>query len=153
MTQTRPPLLAPDELAEARRRASRTRAEWLVAITEGVVTVDDLIRAACEPDGKPLMKISLSQLLLAQPGVGKAKAERVLRKTHTALSGRGDDSQPLQTVANLVDPRSGGRRYVAFRDALSDRQTPVTGFPFAPLVHDEAPAFTQGHLGNSRYGA
>lgn len=154
MTDTaRPVLLAPDELAEARRRASRIRAEWLVSIAEGIVTIDDLIRAACEPDGKPLMKISLSQLLLAQPGVGKAKAERVLRKMHTTLSGRGADTTRVETVANLIDPRSEGRRYLAFRDALCDRQTPVTGFPFAPLAHDEAPTFTQGHLGNDRYRA
>lgn len=139
-------LRLPDDLAAARRNANKVRAEWLVAISEGILTADDLVRAACDPDGKPLLKISLRQLVMAQPGFGPARADRILGKMHVALFGHATPTDKVTTVAHLVDPRTVGRRYVAFRDAMCDRTTPVAGFPFAALQHHEV-TFEQNHLG------
>lgn len=141
---TRPALLGSGELAIARKTANRIRAEWLVAITTGAATVDDLLRAAAEPDGKPLLRISLRQLLLAQPGVGTQGAKKLLRKTHVAAFGH-DESKwtALRTVANLLDTRAEGSRYLSLRDALATRRTPSRGFPFTPIEHQDTPTLTQ----------
>lgn len=149
---TRPELLSPEELAVARQSANRVRAEWLVALSQGIATVDDLLRAACEPDGKPLMKISLRQLFLSQPGVGEQRSKKVVRQLHVAAFGHDDTKwTPLKTVANLLDTRAHGARYLSLRDALATRTTPADGFPFAALHHTDTPLLVQGGTqGNTR---
>lgn len=116
-------------LTQARRKADRTRNEWLVSIDAGVVTVPDLLRAATTESGRALRKLGLRQVLESQPGFSRAQAERVLDHTRTLL---GAEPDLRLTVAWLIDPRTGGRRLQAWADALQQRDLPWTGFPYAP---------------------
>lgn len=114
---------------EALERARRVRAEHLLAVAEGFVTVDDVIRSA---KGIPaLRRIRIRQLLAAQPGWGVVSADRVLGRMRVLLDGRVTDRP---TVGWLVDAVNGGVRLAAFCEAR-DRFTgaPWPGWPyFAP---------------------
>ena len=55
----------PSYVNDAWRKASRTRAEWLYAISAGLVTPTEAIMAAATIDGSPLMNMSLRVLLSA----------------------------------------------------------------------------------------
>lgn len=120
---------------EALSAARRTRAEYLIALTEGLIDISDLLAFAVTEDGAPLRRISLRQLLLSQPGWGERRTARVL----SALSDRlGTAERPKDmTIAWLIDPRSGGRRYLAWLDVRQAKSSaPWPGFPFATRKGD-----------------
>ena len=92
----------------------------------------DVINLACTPNGRPLLRITVKQLLLAQPGVGDESVRRVIDKV-IAVTGAHDVPVRRITLAWLLDTRAGGRRFMAFCDALGDNAaTPWPGFPFTP---------------------
>ncbi|WIB65455.1 hypothetical protein [Curtobacterium sp. MCBD17_040] len=124
----RPPLA---DANSARAAARHLRATALMHVATGRASVHDVIRLACKPNGKPLLRITLKQLLLAQPGVGD---ETVARITRHVLHLTGSDVAPRKfTIAWLLDARAGGRRFMAFCDALGNNSaTPWPGFPFTP---------------------
>jgi hypothetical protein len=115
----------------ARHAAARHRGAALVAVAGGESTVRDVILAACTEDGKPLTRVTLRQLLMAQPGWGPDRAAKALEHTLTTL-GNPEVNQRKLTIAWLLDKRAGGRRFMAFCDALYPRASaPWPGFPFA----------------------
>lgn len=120
------PARARAHLDEARLQRSR----HLIAITEGDLTALDVVGAACAEEGKPLRRISLRQLLLAQPRVGEQRARRHLSVV-AAILGTNEDLG-TKSIAWLIDPRSGGRRLLAWLDAQQPRHELWPGFPFAP---------------------
>jgi hypothetical protein len=127
-------LAAPADAVAARVSANRVRAEYLQSVVHGLLTVHDVLRAAAEPAGRPLLRISLVQLLAAQPGWGDVRVggtvERLVRATsRTATPVRPDRLD----VAWLLDPRADGTRLVAFLDLTVDRPA-LPGFPYVPVM-------------------
>lgn len=133
---TRPPLATANQAAD---RARNIRAEWLTGIHMGLFTPADIIEAACEPDGKPLLRITLMRLLTEQDGWGLPKAKTVLERTLRLLDLR-PAAHPTRTltVQWLIDARAGGRRIHALADAINDTtEIPWAGFPYTtqPTQH------------------
>lgn len=115
----------------ARRGANRRRAEHLSLVATGLLSVHDVVASACAPEGAPLLRISLRQLLGAQPDWGKTRVNAAMARMATLLGE--DDASRERTVAWLVDPRVRGARLLAFADATtSDIGPPWPGFPFTP---------------------
>lgn len=120
-----------DKAHSALSAARLMRAEYLVALTEGVITMQDIIEASLNEIGKPLRRISLRQLLLSQPGWGQRRASRFLRAVAERLEVACDPRE--MTIAWLTDPRAGGRRYLAWLDVTQPKNgSPWAGFPFTP---------------------
>ena len=115
---------------DARRRAHRTRAEWLIYVAEGVMTPDDIIVNAGMREGRPLRAIKLMTLLSAQPGVGQAHARFDVETMLDALS-LPRDLAPKVTIGWLLDRRDGGRRFIAWRHLYHPpHEPPWANFPF-----------------------
>ena len=114
-------------LAEARM----ARSIALSAVTDGKVTVLDIVKAAKRSDGAPLRRIQVRQLLMAQPGWSKRRAEAMLARL--VLGSRVKDPAGL-TIQWLISPRSRKTLLDEFAEALSPRRgsPPWEGFPFAP---------------------
>lgn len=137
-TPTAPPaqpsggqLADPTTAAAARRTANRQRAEYLSSVTTGLLSVHDVITAACTTEGVALRRIALAQLLGAQPDWGRTK----VRDAMTHLRTIGGESRDLgrMTVGWLVDPRARGARLLAFADATHESHGPPwPGFPLSP---------------------
>lgn len=120
---------------DALSAARRLRSEHLVALAEGTVTISDVVDTAITEDGAPLRRISLRQLHLSQAGWGERRTARLL----SAIADRlGSTDHPRDmTVAWLIDPRSGGRRYLIWLDAQQAKDNkPWTGFPLAAHTGD-----------------
>lgn len=128
-----------DVANSARAAARHVRASALIRVAEGRASVHDVIQMACTERGKSLLRITVKQLLLAQPGVGDETVARVIRHI-TDVTDTADVPARRITLAWLLDSRAGGRRFMAFCDALGDNTaTPWPGFPFTPR-----PARTSG---------
>jgi hypothetical protein len=124
-----PPQNSIGSLNRAREAAARVRGEWLLLLRDDLVGPNDVLTEASTPDGRPLLKLSLRQLLLARPGWGRKRTEAVIRKVSSVATGRIEARQI--TVGWLLDPRSGGRRFAAWLDALEPKTGPAwPGFPF-----------------------
>lgn len=126
----------PSAMADARRTAHRKRMQVLLTVSRGEATLEDVIRSACEPGQSALLRIRLTQLLMAQPDVGRATAYGLLRRMmHVLGSGQGSEkSIHSLNIAWLVNPHSGGRRWDAWLDAvMTEPDVPVwEGFPWRP---------------------
>jgi hypothetical protein len=127
-----PPNIPVSVLNSARRSADRFRAEWLILINEEMMKPADLLREAARPEAKPLMKLSLRQVLLAQPGWGRRKTDTVIDHV-SAISGARIDRRKI-TVGWLLDPRAGGRRFAAWLDAFTPKNQPWPGFPYTRSI-------------------
>lgn len=126
-----PPL---DVAYSAAVAANRQRAAALIAVSDpaAAMSVTGVISAACIPSGRPLRRITLRQLLLAQQGWSSDRVGKTLERTVASLEIESIDLRRL-TIAWLLDPRAGGTRFMAFCDALHHRTAgPWDGFPFAP---------------------
>ena len=126
---TTPPL---ETANSARAIANQMRAAELIAVAESRQTIHDVITHAATQQGRPLLRITLRQLLLAQPGWGEQRTTATLKKLASPI---GQAAPPLRklTIAWLLDQRSGGRRFMAFCDTFSAKSAaPWPGFPFAP---------------------
>lgn len=114
--------------------ARRYRAERLLAVAGGELSALAVIAQAATAQGAPLRRISLRQLLLAVPHCGQQSTTRVLHDMAGVLT---VDAAGLGgcTVGWLVDPRSGGRRMLAWLDAHQRPrpEPPWPGFPYAPV--------------------
>lgn len=125
-----PPATGVDVLNRARATAARFRAEWLHLVHDRMVTPGDVLAEAARPEAKPLLKLSARQLLLAQPGWGRARADAVIERIITVSQAKIESRQT--TIGWLLDPRAGGRRFAAWLDAFEDREVlPEPGFPYA----------------------
>jgi len=105
------------------------RAEHLVAITLGYLSPYDVIVLACRPERRALRRISLRELLLAQPGVGERRADAFLDLVASLL----ELPVPFdrkRRIQWLIDPRAGGRRLRAWVDASRPKTPPSPAFPF-----------------------
>lgn len=129
---------APIESARAALDDARTlRARHLHAVTIGAARAVDVITAAQSSAGVPLRQIKLRQLVLAQPSVGKKKADAFLSAVAGTLEAPvGIDDK---TIGWLIDSRAGGRRILSWLDAATTSATPWPGFPFSPSPHPEDP--------------
>lgn len=116
-------------LNSAKKAAQMQRAEWLMLVLDEMVTPDDVIREAASPESKPLLKISLRQLLMARPGWGRKRASQVITDL-LAVSGVPADT-PQPTIGWLLDPRAAGRRHEAWIDVTGTGETVQwPGFPY-----------------------
>lgn len=114
----------------ARRSASLYRAQWLMLIHDGMVTPGDVLADAAGPDARPLLKLSLRQLLLAQQGWGRTRADGIIDKILSVTGAKIERRQV--TIGWLLDPRAGGRRFAAWLDAFEPRSAlGGAGFPYA----------------------
>lgn len=113
----------------ARLRSDQVRSTWLLAIAEGVVSVDDVVIHAGEIAGKPLRPLRLHQLLSAQHGWGATRTNSVLVRMGVILG------QPVDrrraSVAWLLDGRSPAR-FDAWLMARKGPAPPWPGFPYTP---------------------
>ena len=126
--------LAPahERLAHQRSAAS-LRAEHTQSVALGLLTVHDVVEAAGRPGGRPLLRITLNQLLLAQPGWGTARTRTVLDRLRLMTETNTKAKAGRLDIAWLVDPRARGTRLVAFLDVTCQPAgAPWPGFPFRP---------------------
>lgn len=125
-----------EAMAHARRSAARLRSEWLLLIHEGMVTPADVLAEAGQPHARPLLKLLLHQLLLAQPGWGRTRTDAAIHKIMSVTDARIERRQV--TVGWLLDPRAGGRRFAAWMDAFEPRTAlSGIGFPHASRSSDD----------------
>lgn len=125
-----PPAPTLETANAARRNAAVYRAQWLMLIHDGMVTPGDVLADAAGPQARPLMKLSLRQLLLAQQGWGKTRADGVIDKILSVTDAKIERRQV--TIGWLLDPRAGGRRFAAWLDAFEPRSAlGGAGFPYA----------------------
>ena len=130
-----PPAANMDALNRARRGAARLRTEWLLLINSKMVTPVDAVVEAAQPQGRPLLKQSLRQLLLSQPGWGKTRADAVIGKILSVTDAKIECRQA--TISWLLDARAGGRRFAAWQDAFEPRtELSAPGFPYARMSND-----------------
>ncbi|MET4143999.1 hypothetical protein ABIB45_000866 [Arthrobacter sp. UYCo732] len=114
----------------ARRNAAHFRAEWLMLIHDRMVTPGDVLAEAARPEARPLLKLSLRQLLLAQPGWGRTRAGAIIERILSVADAKIEHRQV--TIGWLLDPRAGGRRFAAWLDAFEPRSAlGGGGFPYA----------------------
>ena len=111
--------------------ARLTRAEQLVAIAKGLLTPEDVVDTARRADWVALRSLSLQQLVLSVPEAGPRRWREVRDRLLGVLGAKLSDKD--LTVGWLLDPRAGGRRYLAFIDAMRPRREPPwPGFPWEP---------------------
>lgn len=138
---------ATDATRSAARDAARLRAAALLRLTQGTATLKEIIEEACTEHGRPLLRIGLRQLLIAQPRVGAKRADELLARTFAALE---MEAPARPTLGWLLDARAGGRRFVAFCDVLVRRfEAPWPGFPFAPNPSAQPPRGTTTSKGTT----
>lgn len=119
------------DLARARLDADTMRAEWLIGITSEILTIPDLIEHSLGEDGAPLRKITLRQLLLAQPRWGRKRVKEVLERVRSTLGTNIRERE--MTVGWLTDVRYDGKNMLAWIDAFTPRSgAPWVGFPLSP---------------------
>lgn len=121
----------------AKARAEEARHRALLSVSEGLLTVWDVLREAAGPDGKHLLKLRLARVLEAQPGWSRSRADKVVRHAASleslALPTRREVS--ATRVSWVVDARAGARRWLALADAIKVANDPGPawpGFPYAP---------------------
>lgn len=107
----------PDELAQARRVASRKRAALLLRVHQLELTPTEAIEVACLEGNEALLRIRLRQLLMSIPKKGEKVASRMLTKMHKTLGS--NEEVHDHAISWLVDSRAGGRRWAAWLDACA----------------------------------
>lgn len=129
-----PPFTPVEELNRARRSASLFRAEWLMLIHGELVTPGDLLQESSRTESASLLKLSLRQVLLAQPGWGRVRTDAMTSHI-MSVTGVSVEQRKL-TIGWVLDPRSGGRRFAAWLDAIATKDAPPwAGFPYAGGGH------------------
>lgn len=103
-------------LRASRRLHARVRAQALVDLAEGRVSLNDVLLRATRPEGADLLRVPIRQFLLAIPGVGEATVKAVMRRLETFNGRTGAPSSP--DIRWLLDGRSHGTRVVALADAV-----------------------------------
>jgi len=127
---TPPPPQVPLSRANAAlTTARRQRAEWLIGLDSGLVNPMELIAHSALEGGRALRRLTLRQVLTAQPRWGDARAGEVLTRLHAFTHAQGELS--ALTVGWLVDNRATGARFVAWFDvtAINREDPPWPGYP------------------------
>lgn len=124
-----------------RAEANQYRAEWLVSLDRKLNSTADLFEHSCTAEGRPLLRMTLRQILLTDHSVGSARVSKILRRIQQLLGVQ----MPVRhmTVAWLLDSRAGGRRFIAWLDATQEfRSEPWSGFPYRSPLSTANPAVT-----------
>lgn len=118
-------------LNERKDEIRQLRAAELTRLADRTSNLDDLLERASLPDGAPLRRLRILQVLVTA-GVANAAAVRAIRLAIDQVEE--DVARPTAlTLAWLMDARSGERRLDALGDALTGREvSPGRAFPFAP---------------------
>lgn len=132
---------SPDELAEARRRAGRMRARWLLALERGEATPYELMVAATREGGQPLRALRLRQMLAHVPGYTRTGVDAVLAELRSAAGVSPDTPDGSLNIRwLLMAPRTvpGARLTMLATAMLRQRgglEGPghVSGFPYGSL--------------------
>jgi hypothetical protein len=134
-------LLAPIQAQTARRQADMARAHALMGVATGRTTIWDVLGEASMPGGQALLRLSLRQLLLAQPNVGTLTVRNRLESLNITRGYPMVRTTRAMTIQWLLDPRASGHRMLAFVDAADTPRgrSPWPGFPFAPPAAAERP--------------
>lgn len=120
------------QASEALARARRERGEALLAVSQGRLTPEDVIsRAVSSGPRNPLLKLTLTQLLLAQPRVTPKQVRPIIDHLSEVLS----EPAESMTLAWLVDRRAHGRRYQAWVDVQKPKEALWPGFPWKAESH------------------
>ncbi|KQP01431.1 hypothetical protein [Leifsonia sp. Leaf264] len=147
---TRPPINPPAKLHSAAAQADRDRADLLLGISEGVLTLADAIEQAARD--RAIRRLSLRQVLLELDGIGDAAVRRIESRYHVVLGSTAADRDRRLLLVHIVDARHGGRGIQALADAVarerkllpSGRRALVRrGFPFAALPTSPRPTTTR----------
>lgn len=128
---------------EARRRFNRIRVESLMALREGMLTLEEFFDNATGTDGRALAGIQIRQLLTWLPGFKTVDVNIVYSSLLLSLDLDPNELPPRTvTIRWLLDRRCAGRRWEAFWLALRTHEMamesedgiprPWPGFPFAP---------------------
>ncbi len=112
-------------------KAKRARSEALLMVATGQVTAFDVVVSAMGPEGGPLRRIKLNQLVLAQPNVGRVRADAFLSAVAVRLDSAPNDLGD-KDILWLTVPRAGAKRLYAWMDAAKPHTVPWPGFPSAP---------------------
>ncbi|MEJ7648669.1 MAG: hypothetical protein WKF57_06510 [Nakamurella sp.] len=117
----------------ALERARRSRAEWLVSLSDGMIRPLDVFAQAATLEGAPLRKLTLRQVLTNTPGIGEATVRKQLTRLSRELGIAADHGAKSATVGWLLDNRTHGRRFIAWLGTVEcDRVRPAwSGWPFA----------------------
>jgi hypothetical protein len=118
---------SPDWTPVSATEARRQRAIALLDITQERRTITDVLKGAVGKQPHPYGAIPLAQLLAAQPRFGVARAEQLLDRLAAVLGQDRPDAD--ETVAWLLDDRSGRRRLLAWMEVLRAKRT-ERGFPW-----------------------
>ena len=118
-----------EELNEDARAANKARAQWRLKVHTGQLSPVDAIIQIVEEDDRAGMKITLRSLFVDAPGWGRRRTEQLMDRIQEVAD---SPSTPRRmTIAWLVNPTSGGRRWEAMLDGVSRGQgKPTQGFPF-----------------------
>ncbi|MGC0252644.1 hypothetical protein [Pseudactinotalea sp. Z1748] len=144
----RPPQVDLGRANLAKGEAERMRAEHLLGVAEGFLTIWDVIAEAARDTYRALLKIRLRQLLLSQPGWRPARADAVVTKTMATTGATSTRDEMLKLrLSWLLDSRTGGNRLAALADAilcLEDPGPPWPGFPYSPAPKGHPAAVSDG---------
>lgn len=120
--------------------ARKMKADHMIAVAIGVLTPLDVLESALHATHRPLRTVRLSSLF----GPLDKGAPKAAKKSHvpwrtlrprllSALDLDPRTPDKTLTIGWVHDPRAGGRRWFALRDALRPRdEPPWPGFPWAP---------------------
>ncbi len=127
------------EQRAAAAEARHLRAEYLVAVAKGMIDPVDLLEAARATSHRALRTIRLSQVFAARADDAPESTRNTktpwpkLRRRLLAALDLAALPDTKMTVSWLLDPRAGGRRWLALHDALRSRdEAPWSGFPWEP---------------------
>ncbi len=119
------------ELAALRAEASAVRVAWLAAVSDGVMTPDDLLRFAATPRGRALRKVRLDDLLKATPGLSNRQVRSTMARLRMVCHVSPDKTL---TVMWLLDARYGRPRARAWAVLSAQARTVAPGWPFVGAV-------------------
>lgn len=114
----------------ALHEARLVRADHLLAVHEGLLEPLDVVDAARQPTAQALRKIRLDELFLSVDKTSVREWRLIRNRMLGALNLNVSDRD--LTIGWVIDPRAGGRRLHALKDALRPRiEVPWPGFPWA----------------------
>lgn len=117
----------------ARRNAETARGRALAALTDGHITIWDLIGLYATTRDKHLGRITLAQLT-AHAGHSPVEVARILADVKRVTGGK-TTSGPLN-ITWLTDKKVGRARLAAYAAALQRADEPWTSFPYTPPPAD-----------------
>lgn len=145
MSEIRTASLDMSKLIEERRAANAMRGEMLQLIAEDALTPWEAVVAVATSGERPLMRLTLGQLITASEGIGRARAQRTVEQVLSILgTTEAGVCGGRVTLAFLLDEQARGRRLLAVLDAFishglisaNEDLAIWPGFPFSPVPAD-----------------